>query len=67
MAKVAGKPVDAVFLCGAATAPFEQNAAGKGMTQIVQARALAVCEPPKLKRKFSKSGPSNMEGDRRSC
>ena len=56
MAKVAGKPVDAVFVSGATPAPFEQNAARKGMAQIVQARAFAVCEPAELEREFSKSG-----------
>jgi hypothetical protein len=55
MAKVAGKPVYVVFLSVAVTAPFEQNAAGKGMAKIVQARTFAVGKPPKLKREFSKS------------
>lgn len=62
MAKVAGKPVDAVFLSVAATAPFKQDAAGKGMAQIVQARAFAVCEPAELERELSKSGADRRIG-----
>ena len=55
MAKVAGQPVDAVFLSSPAKAPLEQNAAGKCVAEIVQTRSSTVRNPSKLKREFSKS------------
>jgi len=47
VAEIVRQPVDAIFLSGLATSPFKKNPAGKRMSKVVEARALAVSDPTK--------------------